>query len=96
MPITASAVKRVRQNQKRQDRNRGVKSRIKTLTRNLLETLESGSPEEAQAALTGLHSALDKAVKQKVMHANTASRQKSRMARQVQAAAPSVEETVSA
>lgn len=86
MPNTASAAKHMRQSLKRRSRNRAAKSAIKTLTRRLLEAIESGNLEASQAALARVESALDKAAKKKILHPNNASRKKSRLARRVQAA----------
>jgi small subunit ribosomal protein S20 len=86
MPNTASAEKRMRQGQKRNDRNRAAKSRVKTLTRHLLETIEAGHQEESLAALARAQSALDKAAKRGILHRNTASRTKARLAHRVHVA----------
>ncbi|MCF6191553.1 MAG: 30S ribosomal protein S20 [Candidatus Hydrothermae bacterium] len=76
-----SAMKRVRQAEKRRLRNRALKTRIKTYTKKLLA---AQSPEERQELLNLLYSLLDKAARKRVLHPNTAARRKSRLARLVQ------------
>jgi len=76
-----SAMKRVRQAEKRRLRNRALKTRIKTYTKKLLAAQSS---EERQELLNLLYSLLDKAARKRVLHPNTAARRKSRLARLVQ------------
>lgn len=61
-------------------RNRGVKSNLRTLERDYLELLTSGKKEEAAKQLRTLTSAMDKAAKSGVMHRSAADRKKSRLA----------------
>lgn len=98
MPNTASAAKQMRQSRKRRSRNRAAKSTIKTLTRRLLQAIESGNREASLAALSRVESALDKAAKKKILHPNNASRKKSRIARRFHAAfaSPPAEDSVTA
>jgi small subunit ribosomal protein S20 len=76
-----SAMKRVRQAEKRRLRNRALKSKIKTYTKKLLA---AETPEERRELLNLLYSLLDKAARKRVLHPNTAARRKSRLARLVQ------------
>ena len=64
-------------------RNLTVRSELKTLARRFREALKSGG-EEAQTAYRQLVKRLDQATKRNVIHRNTASRRKSRLARQLQ------------
>ena len=81
MPIIKSAIKRNRQNEKRRLRNKSVKTRIKTETKRFLSLL--GNKEKAEEQLKLVHSLYDKAVKKGIIHKNTASRKKSRLAKMI-------------
>jgi small subunit ribosomal protein S20 len=80
MPNTKSAARRMRSSARRHTHNQSVKSRLKTLEKNYLTLASSGKKTEASAALNSITSALDKAAKAGVMHPNTTSRKKSRLA----------------
>jgi len=80
MPITASAQRRMRNSARRQTQNKSIKSRLKTLERSYQAAVTSGNKEAATAALSVVHSALDKAAKKGVVPRSTASRKKSRLA----------------
>lgn len=79
MPNTKSAIKRARSTAKREARNKSVKSRLKTLERRFLQTLEQGSIADAEVALRSTASALGKAAKGGVIPAATANRKRSRL-----------------
>jgi small subunit ribosomal protein S20 len=79
MPNTKSAERRMRSSTRRHDQNQSCKTRLKTLEKKYLSLLASGKKEEASVALRSVASALDKASKSGVVHANTASRKKSRL-----------------
>jgi small subunit ribosomal protein S20 len=81
MANTKSALKRVRQTERRTERNRAAKSRIKTLRRKLGDVTSGGKPEEVQAALSELSSVVDKAAKRGVIHRNKADNLKRKAAR---------------
>ena len=80
MPNTKAAIKSVRTNARKTERNRHSKSRVRTLERNFLKAIESGDKEAAATALKAVYSALDKAAKGSVLHASAAGRKKSRLA----------------
>ena len=79
MPNHKSAIKRVRQNEKRRIRNRNVTSATRTFIKKVRNALEAGNVEAAKAALPDAVKALDKAVTKGVMHRNSASRKISRL-----------------
>ena len=85
MPRTRSAAKQARASLHRQAHNRIVKSRLHTLERKLLALVEAKKATEASAAYRLFSSALDKAAKVQVIHRNTASRKKSRLAARMKA-----------
>lgn len=69
----------MRNSTRKQTQNRTVKSRLKTLERNFLETVKAGKKDEAAKALQAVVSGFDKAAKTGVIHSATASRKKSRL-----------------
>lgn len=75
-----SALKRARQTEKRTTRNRANTSQLRTALRDLRESLEKGDKTAAGEIYRKTVSTLDKATKKGVLHENTASRYKSRLA----------------
>ncbi|HYF35288.1 MAG TPA: 30S ribosomal protein S20 [Prosthecobacter sp.] len=80
-----SAEKNIRKTTARTAANQAVKSRIRTLRRKVLSAIEKGDATAASASLGEFTSAADKAAKTKVLHKNTSSRLKSRLATKVSA-----------
>jgi len=74
-----SALKRARQTDKRTARNRANTSRLRTSLRQLRESLAKGDKAAAEQTFRQTVSAMDKAIQKGVIHANTASRYKSRL-----------------
>ena len=89
MANTKSALKRVRQAKRRTDRNKTIRSKVKSLRKKTLEAASAGRSEEAQAGLKELASAVDLAQKKKLFHRNKAANVKSKAAKAVRAAAAS-------
>lgn len=87
MANNASARKRIRQIERRTERNRALKSRLKTFKKQVLASIEEGDQEKIQAAYNRFASAADIAAKKNVIHKNAAGRLKSRVARKMAAAA---------
>ncbi len=83
-----SAMKRVRQSEKRNLRNRSVLSGVKTIIKKLEATMDSGNREDAGEALLQAIKTLDKAATKGVIHKNTASRNISRLTKKVNAIPP--------
>lgn len=79
-----SAIKRIRQNEARRVRNRGVRSRVRTAVKTARTVLGAGSGDARSAVLDAIR-ALDKAVSQGIVHRNTAARKKSALARRLAA-----------
>jgi small subunit ribosomal protein S20 len=82
-----SALKRVRQTEKRTAVNRSNKSRVRGSLRLLREALQKGDVQLASEQYRKTASALDKSVQKGILHANTASRYKSRLNARVKALA---------
>ncbi len=86
MPNTKSAKKRLRQSLERRERNRAVKSLLRTQTRKVREASQAGDLEKALAEFRVACKRLDQAAAKGVIHANAASRRKSRLSARVKAA----------
>ena len=78
-----SQIKRIRQNEKAHQRNKAVKSALKTHVRKFREAADSGNVEEATQALRVATRQLDKAVSKGVIHQNQAANRKSAIARRL-------------
>lgn len=78
MPNTKSQEKRDRQNIKRAAKNQTLKSKIKTLNKNLEASVEAKQIEESQKDLKIYFKALDKAASTRIIHKNYAANKKSR------------------
>jgi len=81
MPITKSAKKALRQNVKRNERNKKYKNKIKNLTKRAMAFAQEENKNELKKIMPLIYKALDKAAKTGVLKKNTASRRKSKMAR---------------
>jgi small subunit ribosomal protein S20 len=74
-----SAKKRIRQNVKRRALNRARKNQVRLSVRGLDEALQGGDRDKAQSALKTAIKKIDQVAAKGTMHANTASRRKSRL-----------------
>lgn len=77
-----SQIKRNKTNLKAQERNRAVKSELKTVVRHARKAIAAGDHEQAQAAVQVASRKLDKAVSKGVIHRNQAANRKSAIAAQ--------------
>lgn len=84
MPRIKSAKKRLRQNVKRRIRNRRVSSAVKTEIKKVNTAVAEADAARAKAELALAYKKLDQAAAKRVIHKNTASRHKSRLAKKVQ------------
>jgi small subunit ribosomal protein S20 len=82
-----SALKRMRQSEKRRVRNTAVRSAVRTAVKAARAALETGPAEDARVVLARTIKTLDKAVTKGVLPKNTAARRKSRLTRQLNALA---------
>ena len=78
-----SALKRMRQNEKRRQHNRLFRGRARTEIKKARLAIESGDLEVARAATLDAVSALDKAAIKGIIHKKNASRRKSRLMKQL-------------
>ena len=77
-----SQIKRIKTNQKATDRNRAVKSELKTTVRQAREAIKSGDKDKAAAAVKLATKKLDKAASKGVLHKNQEANRKSAIAKQ--------------
>jgi small subunit ribosomal protein S20 len=76
-----SQIKRIKQNEKRHQRNKAVKSGLKTAVRKFREAAESGEKDKAVELARSAGRKLDKAVSKGVIHKNQAANRKSAIAK---------------
>jgi small subunit ribosomal protein S20 len=81
-----SQIKRIKQNEVRRERNKSVRSELRTRSKNALAAAEAGA-EDATASLRTAVARIDKAAQKGVIHPNQASRRKSRLMRHANEAA---------
>ncbi len=79
MPIIKSAIKRVRQEKQRRQRNLITKTKYKTLIKEFKKFIEKHNTEEAKKILPKLQKEMDLAAKKFVVHKNNAARHISRL-----------------
>ncbi|MGV1008904.1 MAG: 30S ribosomal protein S20 [Dermatophilaceae bacterium] len=80
-----SQLKRIKTNAKRAERNKAVKSELRTWIRKFREAAATGDQQAADAALRTASTKLDKAVSKGVIHPNQAANKKSAMAKKAAA-----------
>ena len=80
-----SQIKRIKTNLKAQERNRAVKSELKTVIRVAREAIASGDKSAAVNAVAAATRKIDKAVSKGVIHKNQAANRKSAIAAQAAA-----------
>jgi small subunit ribosomal protein S20 len=78
-----SQIKRNKTNDKARERNKAVKSELRTEVRRAREAVAAGDKAAAEKALVRAGRKLDKAASKGVIHANQAANRKSAIAKQV-------------
>jgi small subunit ribosomal protein S20 len=78
-----SALKAHRQNVKRRDHNRQMRTRLRGALRDIRAAIDAEDPAKVKQALSETVSLVDKMAKKKVIHKYTAGRYKSRLASRV-------------
>ncbi len=74
-----NALKKVRGDSRRQERNKAKLSEVKTMVSKAEKLILVGEIKEAEAAVTAALSTLDNAASGQVLHANNVARKKSRL-----------------
>jgi small subunit ribosomal protein S20 len=80
-----SQIKRNKQNQKRYERNKAVKSGLKTAIRKFRTAVDAGDKDQAIALGREANRQLDKAASKGVIHKNQAANRKSSISKQAAA-----------
>ena len=80
---TKSALKANRQNIKRREQNRQMRSRLRTALKAIRASLDAKDVDGAKKALSATVSIVDKMATKRIIHRNTAGRYKSRLAARV-------------
>ena len=80
-----SQIKRIGTNAKAAERNRAVRSELKTVIRAVREAVSAGDKAAANAALALAGKKIDKAVSKGVIHKNQGANRKSAIAKKVSA-----------
>lgn len=78
-----SQLKRIKTNEKARQRNKAVKSQLRTAIRRTREAVEAGNAEAAVAAQRDAARKLDKAAGKGVIHKNQAANKKAALAKRV-------------
>jgi len=79
LPVTKSAQKQVRVAERKQLRNKSIRSECKTNISKAEGLIFSGELEAAQEAVSAAIRSLDKAAEKGIIHPNNAARRKSRL-----------------
>ena len=87
MANTAQARKRARQSEKQRKHNASLRSAFRSAIRKVRKAIETGDKAGATLLLSEATSAIDRIADKKVVHKNTAARNKSRLAAQIKALA---------
>jgi small subunit ribosomal protein S20 len=82
MAHTKSAKKRIRQNERHRERNKPFRTRAARAMRDARAAIRTGDDDAAELVREA-QSALDRAARRNIIHRNSASRSKSRLAQQL-------------
>ncbi|MBY0336853.1 MAG: 30S ribosomal protein S20 [Acetobacteraceae bacterium] len=83
MANNASARKRIRQTEKRTERNRMRRSRVRTFLRKVELAIAGGDKGQAEAAFRAAQPELQRAATKGVLHRNTVARKLSRLSARI-------------
>ena len=78
-----SALKANRQNIKRREHNRALRAKLRTGLKSIRKSLDAKDVDGAKKSLQSLQSLVDKMATKGIIHRNTASRYKSRLAARI-------------
>ena len=80
-----SAIKKMRQDEKRRIRNKSYKTRVKSVVKDVEVALDEQDREAAEKAFQEAVSVIDRVASKGIIHKNKAARKKSRLAKKVHA-----------
>ena len=83
MPIKKAAMKSLKADKRKQEKNIATKSKLRTLRKNAIEKINKKDASGSKDSLKEMSSAFDKAVNKGIVRKKTASRKISRMAKKV-------------
>ena len=83
MAIKHAALKQLRKDRNRQQRNQMVRSELRTLTKRFVTLVGAKRLDEARALIQSVTSKYDRAVSKGIIHRNTAARYKSRLTKRL-------------
>jgi small subunit ribosomal protein S20 len=78
-----SALKAHRQNVKRREHNRQLRTRLRSALRDIRSAIDAGTPDQVKDAVSQTVSLVDKMAGKGLIHRNTAGRYKSRLAARI-------------
>jgi len=78
-----SALKAHRQNVKQRERNRQLRTRLRSALRDIRAAIDAGTPDDVKDGLRQTISLVDRMASKGLIHRNTAGRYKSRLAARV-------------
>jgi small subunit ribosomal protein S20 len=87
MANIASARKRARQAEKRRSHNAALRSELRSAIRNVRKAIAAGDKKAARTVLQKATSVIDSIADKRIIHKNTAARQKSRLSARIKAMA---------
>ena len=87
MANTASARKRIRQTERRTERNHARKSRMRTFVKKVEAAIAGGDKDQAAAAFKAAQPEMQRAAGKGVIHKNTVSRKLSRLSKRIKSLA---------
>ncbi len=87
MANTASARKRIRQTERRTERNQARRSRMRTFVKKVEVAIASGDKAQAAAAFQAAQPEMQRAAGKGVIHRNTVARRLSRLAKRIKSLA---------
>ncbi|HJN65980.1 MAG TPA: 30S ribosomal protein S20 [Pirellulales bacterium] len=85
MPNNKSTEKRLRQNKKRRQRNKAIKTSLRSNLRKVDIAVTDGDVESTESAFCNVARQLDRVASKKIIHPNKAARLKSRMSSKLKA-----------
>jgi small subunit ribosomal protein S20 len=87
MANSAQARKRARQNEKQRQHKTSLRSTLRTAIKKVRKAVDAGDKTVAQSVLRSSQAVIDRITDKRIMHKNTGSRNKSRLAQAVKAMA---------